>query len=73
MLATQPKIKPCSNGYAPHAVPYADEHDDTLMSKEEFFAEVDAALEEVRQGKGYTMLEGETLTDFLNRIHGCIA
>jgi hypothetical protein len=32
--------------------PSVDAVDDTLMSKEDFFAEVDAALEEVRQGKG---------------------
>ena len=42
--------------------------DPTLMTKEEFFANIDAAREEIRQGKCYTMLPGESLDDFLKHI-----
>jgi hypothetical protein len=73
MIATpQPKAKPYSAGYIPHPTPHGDEYDDTLMSKEEYFAKLDRSLEEIKQGKGHTMLDGETLDDFLTRIHGCI-
>lgn len=44
------------------------ESDPTLMSKEEFFARVDEAREEIRQGKGIKMLPNETLTEFLLRV-----
>ena len=37
--------------------------DDTLMTKEEFFARVDKA----KQGKAVAMLPNENLTDFLRR------
>jgi hypothetical protein len=73
MLATlQPKKKPHATGYVPHTASHSDEYDDTLMSKEEFFAKIDRAMEDFRQGKGIPMLPGETLTEFLTRIHGCI-
>lgn len=42
--------------------------DPTLMTKEEFFANVDEALEQARQGKVHRMLPGESLDDFLNRV-----
>ena len=37
--------------------------DETLMTKEEFFARVDSA----KQGKSATMLPNENLTEFLRR------
>ena len=42
--------------------------DPTCMSKEEFFARVDEAREEIRQGKGVRMLPNESLDDFLKRV-----
>lgn len=42
--------------------------DSTCMTKEEFFARVDEAREEIRQGKGIVMLPNETLDEFLNRV-----
>lgn len=42
--------------------------DPTLMTKEEFFANVDEASEQARQGKVHRMLPGESLDDFLNRV-----
>ncbi|MDR1024003.1 MAG: hypothetical protein LBL94_12160, partial [Prevotellaceae bacterium] len=46
MIATQQrKAKPYRTGYVPHTVPHVEEHDDTLMSKEEFFAKIDAAFQ----------------------------
>jgi hypothetical protein len=72
MLVTQhTKAKPYELGYVPHSAPHGDEYDDTLMSKEEFFAKLDRGEEAIRQGKGIPMLPGETLTEFLNRRHGC--
>ena len=41
----------------------AKKQDDTLMTKEEFFARVDKA----KQGKAVAMLPNENLTDFLRR------
>jgi len=41
----------------------AKKEDDTLMTKEEFFARVEKA----KQGKSDTMLPNENLTDFLRR------
>ena len=43
-------------------------YDPTCMSKEEFFARVDEAREEIRQGKGIQMLPNESLDDFLKRV-----
>lgn len=42
--------------------------DPTLMTKAEFFANVDEALEQARQGRVHRMLSGESLDDFLNRV-----
>lgn len=39
--------------------------DPTRMTKEEFFARIDEAREEIRQGKGKQMLPNESLDDFL--------
>lgn len=42
--------------------------DDTLMSKEEFFAKIDKSLQQAKEGKRYSMKEDESLDDFLDRI-----
>ena len=46
----------------------AKKADPTLMTKEEFFARVDKAREEIRNGQGYAMLPGESFHDFRARI-----
>lgn len=46
----------------------AQKQDDTLLSKEEFFANVDEALEQARQGRVYRMNPTESLDDFLTRV-----
>ena len=50
----------------------AKKEDPTLMTKEEFYAEVRASLELARQGKVYEPNPGETMEEFLNRMrpHG---
>ena len=42
--------------------------DDTLMSKEEFFAKIDQAIERVRAGHVHSMRSGETLEEFIERM-----
>ena len=44
------------------------EKDDTLMSKEEFYAKIERAKEHAQQGLGYAMKPGESLADFLQRM-----
>lgn len=44
-------------------------NDDTLMSKEEFFAKLDKAKEKIKEGKFVEMEPDETLEDLLNRIN----
>lgn len=46
----------------------AQEKDDTLMTKEEFFAKIDESLQQAREGKVHEMLPGETLDEFLERV-----
>jgi PHD/YefM family antitoxin component YafN of YafNO toxin-antitoxin module len=46
-------------------VPVTD--DDTLMSKEAFFEKIDRSLQEAKEGKVFSMLPNESLTDFLRR------
>lgn len=46
----------------------AKESDSSLMTKEEFFANVDEALEQAKQGRVHRMLPNESLDDFLNRV-----
>ncbi|MBP3512471.1 MAG: hypothetical protein J6K19_10590 [Prevotella sp.] len=46
----------------------AQKEDDTLMTKEEFFAKIDRSLQQAREGKVHEMLPGETLDQFLERI-----
>jgi uncharacterized short protein YbdD (DUF466 family) len=42
--------------------------DSTLMTKEEFFANVDEALLQAKQGRVHRMKDGESLDEFLNRV-----
>ena len=44
------------------------EADDTELSKEEFFARVDASREEVMQGKVHRIENKEELKNFLNSL-----
>ena len=44
-----------------------EKNDQTLMSKEEFFAMIDEAEQQIANGKGTEMLPGEDLTAFLRR------
>lgn len=42
--------------------------DDTLISKEEFFARIDEAIQNFKEGRCYTMNPGETLDEFMARM-----
>lgn len=42
--------------------------DDTLMSKDAFFAQIERAIADVKEGKTYAMKPNESLDDFLNRM-----
>ena len=44
------------------------EADPTLLTKEEFFARVDEAREQIKRGEGVEMLPDESLDDFLIRV-----
>ncbi|MBQ9640674.1 MAG: hypothetical protein IJV06_03845 [Bacteroidaceae bacterium] len=46
----------------------AKKEDPTLMTKEDFFARVDEAREQIRRGEGIKMLPGESLDEFLKRV-----
>lgn len=46
----------------------AQEKDETLMTKEEFFAKIDESLQQAREGKVHEMLPDETLDEFLERV-----
>ena len=48
--------------------PKINAKDPTYMTKEEFFANVDEALEQVKQGRVHRMLPNESLDDFLKRV-----
>ncbi|MBQ7741516.1 MAG: hypothetical protein IJT90_01125 [Bacteroidaceae bacterium] len=45
-----------------------EKEDPTLLTKEEFFANVDEALEQARQGRVHRMQPNESLDDFLRRV-----
>lgn len=42
--------------------------DPTELTKEDFFARIDEAREQIRRGEGVEMLPGESLDDFLKRV-----
>lgn len=42
--------------------------DDTLMSKEAFFAKIDKALQNIESGNYHTMRPGESLEAFMDRM-----
>ena len=42
--------------------------DPTLFTKEEFFARVDEAREQIKRGEGIEMLPDESLDEFLKRV-----
>ncbi|MBO4612096.1 MAG: hypothetical protein J5671_02875 [Bacteroidaceae bacterium] len=44
------------------------EVDPTLLSKEEFFARIDEAREQIKRGEGIEMLPNESLDEFLQRV-----
>ena len=44
------------------------EADTTLLTKEEFFARVDEAREQIKRGEGVEMLPNESLNEFLERV-----
>ena len=46
----------------------AEKEDSTLMTKEEFFARVDKAREEIRQGKGKRFSNPEEMNAWLNSL-----
>ncbi len=46
----------------------AEKEDPTLMTKEEFFARVDKAREEIRQGKGKRFSNPEEMNAWLNSL-----
>lgn len=45
-----------------------EKNDPTLMTKEEFYAKIEQAEEDYRQGKTFAMLPGESYPDFRKRI-----
>lgn len=46
----------------------AEKEDPTLLTKEEFFARVDEAREQIKRGEGVEMLPDESLDEFLQRV-----
>ena len=46
----------------------AEKEDRTLFTKEEFFARVDEAREQIKRGEGVEMLPNESLDEFLERV-----
>lgn len=42
--------------------------DPTLLTKEDFFARVDEARDQIRRGEGVEMLPDESLDEFLKRV-----
>ena len=47
-------------------VPVSD--DDTLMTKEEFFAKIDRAAQSIKEGKGKTVHSKKELIDYLDSL-----
>ncbi|MBQ7691399.1 MAG: hypothetical protein IJT30_09480 [Muribaculaceae bacterium] len=46
----------------------AKKQDETLMTKEEFFARVDEAREQIRRGEKTSFSNHETMNDWLNSL-----
>ena len=46
----------------------AKKTDQTLMTKEEFFAKIEESERQIERGECHTMLPGEDLTAFLRRV-----
>lgn len=46
----------------------AEKEDPTLLTKEEFFARIDEAREQIKRGEGVEMLPDESLDEFLQRV-----
>ncbi|MBO6050994.1 MAG: hypothetical protein J6P65_03310 [Bacteroidales bacterium] len=44
-----------------------EKHDDTMMSKEEYFAKIERAEQQAARGEGMELLPDEDLTTFLKR------
>lgn len=42
--------------------------DDTLVSKEDYYEQLEKAIAEAKEGKTYAMKPNESLDDFLNRM-----
>ncbi|MBR1804446.1 MAG: hypothetical protein IJ775_06055 [Muribaculaceae bacterium] len=45
-----------------------DKADETLMTKEEFFARVDEAREQIRRGEGIRFNDSESMNQWLNSL-----
>jgi len=45
-----------------------EEVDDTLMTKEEFFAMIDLSIQQAKEGKVYRMKPNQTVKEFLNEL-----
>lgn len=43
--------------------------DDTLVNKEEFYAQVEKAIAQAKAGETYPMLADESLSEFIQRIN----
>ena len=44
------------------------EQDDTLMTEEEFFAKIDRAIEQAKNGEVYRMKPNQTVREFLDEL-----
>lgn len=53
--------------YIKRLIAQKEKEDDSLMTKEEFFAKVDRARQQVREGKVTTWMPGETIEEMLRR------
>ena len=42
--------------------------DDTLMNKEVFFAQIEKAIADIKEGRIYAMKPNESLNDFISRM-----
>jgi len=47
----------------------AQKTDPSEMTEKEFFAKIDEARDEIKQGMGIRMLPNKSLEDFLKRLH----